>query len=308
MISEISLGIKHPLLPNQSLMQRLTQSKIIGISTNFNVNPSPMVSSIGQTVLETISQTDESVNWVRTPIKSSLQGEQTRKTRTLGNENYLDNNKCNENSSVSDLSATVCSPIESARDFPKLPVALRKINSRDALGQVHILGQSSVQSLQTLNLSTENSDEQQLDKLSLTRSDLSQVDQSSSQTAPKSWSNLAELIGEDKPLSSQSLSLEDRDNPDIEGFIFTPEGFHPIYADSINKMDNVSASIEEETTTVAGISSSPREITPPVVTVVQSSPSTTSELVNESNLRMLAQEVYKLVRQRLHMERERYRH
>jgi hypothetical protein len=232
-----------------------------------------------------------------------------------------------ENRDKNELSPPFLPEVSQAKSFPQLPLSWQDLNTIISLGQFQGLGWSSLQSLQVLNLTPETSIDQELGKfpfgssennqnrlpesslsplnspsLHKSNSDFHLESQSSSQTPPTSWSSLAELIGEDSPASSQ-----DREDEEIESFMFTPDGFRPLYASPRKKSGDVADSIEAETKTASRTNQTPIETIQPSVTVAKSSQSSEPELVSESNLRMLAQEVYKLVRQRLQIERERYR-
>jgi hypothetical protein len=298
-ISELSLGINKPLLPAKPLGQTSGKAHDSEIFVDSNLHNLNILSSTGKTVLAAISQAGE---------------EESVETRPV--ENQVTNN----------LSTTVLE-VTQAQSFPQLPLKWQDLNTIISLGQFQGLGKSSIQSLQVLNLTPETSVEQELAEFSLggsendqnylpesslsplkstfskkSNSDLHLENKSASQTTPTAWSSLAELIGEDGSVSSQ-----DSDDEDIEGFMFTPEGFRPIYANPIKTSGDVADSIEAETQMTSGTNQTPIETMQPSVTVAQSSQSTEPELASESNLRILAQEVYKLVRQRLQIERERYR-
>ena len=298
-ISELSLGINKPLLPAKPLGQTLGKAHDSGIFVDSNVHNLNILSSTGKTVLAAISQAGEEESIETRPVEKQVKN---------------------------DLSTTV-PEVTQSQSFPQLPLKWQDLNAIIYLGQFQGLGKSSIQSLQVLNLTPETSVEQELAKFSLggseneqnrlsdsslsplnstfsnkSNSDLHLENKSASQTTPTAWSSLAELIGEDSSVSSQ-----DSDDEDIEGFMFTPEGFRPIYTNPIKTSGDVADSIEAEAKTVSETYQTPRVTVQPSSTVVPSSQSTEPELVSESNLRMLAQEVYKLVRQRLQIERERYR-
>lgn len=298
-ISELSLGINKPLLPAKPLGQTLGKAHDSGIFVDSNVHNLNILSSTGKTVLAAISQAGEEESIETRPVEKQVKN---------------------------DLSTTV-PEVTQSQSFPQLPLKWQDLNAIIYLGQFQGLGKSSIQSLQVLNLTPETSVEQELAKFSLggsendqnrlsdsslsplnstfsnkSNSDLHLENKSASQTTPTAWSSLAELIGEDSSVSSQ-----DSDDEDIEGFMFTPEGFRPIYANPIKTSGDVADSIEAETQMTSGTNQTPIETIQPSATVAQSSQSTEPELASESNLRMLAQEVYKLVRQRLQIERERYR-
>jgi|GEM_PF-5192083 len=298
-ISELSLGINKPLLPAKPLGQTLGEAHDSGIFVDSNVHNLNILSSTGKTVLAAISQAGEEESIETRPVEKQVKN---------------------------DLSPTV-PEVTQSQSFPQLPLKWQDLNTIIYLGQFQGLGKSSIQSLQVLNLTPETSVEQELAEFSLggseneqnrlsesslsplnstfsnkSNSDLHLENKSASQTTPTAWSSLAELIGEDSSVSSQ-----DSDDEDIEGFMFTPEGFRPIYTNPIKTSGDVADSIEAEAKTVSETYQTPRVTVQPSSTVVPSSQSTEPELVSESNLRMLAQEVYKLVRQRLQIERERYR-
>jgi len=298
-ISELSLGINKPLLPAKPLGQTLGKAHDSGIFVDSNVHNLNILSSTGKTVLAAISQAGEEESIETRPVEKQVKN---------------------------DLSTTV-PEVTQSQSFPQLPLKWQDLNAIIYLGQFQGLGKSSIQSLQVLNLTPETSVEQELAEFSLggsendqnrlsdsslsplnstfsnkSNSDLHLENKSASQTTPTAWSSLAELIGEDSSVSSQ-----DSDDEDIEGFMFTPEGFRPIYANPIKTSGDVADSIEAETQMTSGTNQTPIETIQPSATVAQSSQSTEPELASESNLRMLAQEVYKLVRQRLQIERERYR-
>jgi hypothetical protein len=293
-----------------------------GLLANSTVHNLDILSSTGRTVLAAISQTEEkeSVRLAENAqandgvgLRNDTQGSSIPRNRISGEDN-------------NEISAFY-PKVNQAKSFPQLPLSWQDLNTIISLGQFQGLGKSSIQSLQVLNLTSETSAEQELAEFSLpgsqndsnplpdsslsllnstfsnkSNSDLHLENQSASQTTPTAWSSLAELIGEDSSVSSQ-----DSDDEDIEGFMFTPEGFRPIYANPIKTSGDVADSIEAEAKTVSETYQTPRVTVQPSSTVAQSSQSTEPELVSESNLRMLAQEVYKLVRQRLQIERERYR-
>ncbi|MEQ9354373.1 hypothetical protein [Coleofasciculus chthonoplastes] len=320
--SELSLGIKKPLLSAKPLGQTPGKLPTLGLFTNSTVHNLDILSSTGRTVLAAISQTEEKqpVRLAENAqandgvgLRNDTQGSSIPRNRVSGEDN-------------NEISAFY-PKVNQAKSFPQLPLSWQDLNTIISLGQFDGLGWSSLQSLQVLNLTPETSIDQELGELSLSssennqnrllelslsrlnsisldksHSDLNLDSQSSSQTTPTSWESLAELIGEDSSVSSQ-----DRDNEYIEGFMFTPEGFRPIYANPIKTSGDVADLIEAEAKTVSETDQTPRVTVQPSVTVVQPSQSSESELVSESNLRMLAQEVYKLVRQRLQIERERYR-
>jgi len=320
--SELSLGIKKPLLSAKPLGQMTSKLPPLGLLANSNVHNLDILSSTGRTVLAAISQTEEkeSVRLAENAQANDGVGLRNDTQRSSIPRNRVSGEDNNEISAF-------YPKVNQAKSFPQLPLSWQDLNTIIYLGQFHSLGRSSLQSLQVLNLTFETSIDQELGKLSLSRSendqnrlpksslsrlnsisldkshsDLNLESQSSSKTTPTSWESLAELIGEDSPASSQ-----DRDDENIEGFMFTPEGFRPIYTNPRKKYDDVADSIEAEAKTVSESYQTPRVTVQPSATVVQSSQSSESELVSESNLRMLAQEVYKLVRQRLQIERERYR-
>jgi len=314
--SELSLGIKKPLLSAKPLGQMPCKLPTPGLLANSNVHNLDLLSSTGITVLAAISQKreKESVRLAQNDQTNDDVGLLVEKASRL----------CPSTQPTKVISAP---EVAQAKSFPQLPLNWKDLTPKTTLGQFQGLGKSSIQSLQVLNLTPETSVEQELAEFSLSssendpnrlpesslsrlnsisldksNSDLNLDSQSASQTTPTAWSSLAELIGEDSSVSSQ-----DSDDEDIEGFMFTPEGFRPIYANPIKKSGDVVDSIEAETQMTSGTNQTPIETIQPSVTVVQSSQSTEPELVSESNLRMLAQEVYKLVRQRLQIERERYR-
>lgn len=320
--SELSLGLKKPLLSAKPLGQMPGKLPTPGLLANSTVHNLDILSSTGRTVLAAISQTEEkeSVRLAENAqandgvgLRNDTQGSSIPRNRISGEDN-------------NEISAFY-PKVNQAKSFPQLPLSWQDLNTIISLGQFQGLGKSSIQSLQVLNLTSETSAEQELAEFSLpgsqndsnplpdsslsllnstfsnkSNSDLHLENQSASQTTPTAWSSLAELIGEDSSVSSQ-----DSDDEDIEGFMFTPEGFRPIYANPIKTSGDVADSIEAEAKTVSETYQTPRVTVQPSSTVAQSSQSTEPELVSESNLRMLAQEVYKLVRQRLQIERERYR-
>ncbi|MFP4414497.1 hypothetical protein [Coleofasciculus sp.] len=320
--SELSLGIKKPLLSAKTLGQMPGKLPTLGLLANSNFHNLDILSSTGRTVLAAISQTEEkeSVRLAENAQANDGVGLRNDTQRSSIPRNRVSGEDNNEISAF-------YPKVNQAKSFPQLPLNWQELNTIIYLGQFQGLGKSSIQSLQVLNLTPETSAEQvlatfslqgsendqnRLPELSFSRlnsisldkshSDLNLDSQSSSQTKPTAWSSLAELIGEDSSVSSQ-----DSDDEDIEGFMFTPEGFRPIYANPRKTSGDVADSIEAEAKTVSETYQTPRVTLQPSVTVVQSSQSSESELVSESNLRMLAQEVYKLVRQRLQIERERYR-
>jgi len=322
--SELSLGIKKPLLSAKPLGQMPGKLPTLGLLANSNVHNLDILSSTGRTVLAAISQTEEKESvrlaenaqandGVGVGLRNDTQRSSIPRNRVSGEDN-------------NEISAFY-PKVNQAKSFPQLPLNWQDLNTIIYLGQFQGLGKSSIQSLQVLNLTPETSAEQELAAFSLhgsennqnrlpdssfsplnstfsnkSNSDLHLENKSASQTTPTAWSSLAELIGEDSSVSSQ-----DSDDEDIEGFMFTPEGFRPIYANPIKTSGDVADSIEAEAKTVSETYQTPRVTVQPSSTVVPSSQSTEPELVSESNLRMLAQEVYKLVRQRLQIERERYR-
>lgn len=320
--SELSLGIKKPLLSAKPLGQMTGKLPTPGLLANSTVHNLDILSSTGRTVLAAISQTEEkeSVRLAENAQANDGVGLRNDTQRSSIPRNRVSGEDNNEISAF-------YPKVNQAKSFPQLPLSWQDLNTLIYLGQFHSLGRSSLQSLQVLNLTFETSIDQELGELSLSRSENEQNrlpelsfsrlnsisldkshsnlhldSQSSSQTTPTSWESLAELIGEDSPASSQ-----DRDDENIEGFMFTPEGFRPIYANPRKTSGDVADSIEAEAKTVSETDQTPRVTVQPSSTVVPSSQSTEPELVSESNLRMLAQEVYKLVRQRLQIDRERYR-
>ncbi|MEQ8958864.1 MAG: hypothetical protein RLP02_13220 [Coleofasciculus sp. C2-GNP5-27] len=311
-VSERSLGIKKPLLSPQPLGQIPIKSHALGIFANSDVPHLDILSSTGRTVLAAISQPreEEPVRWAEnTQANDGIElRNETQPTKLTGvpgeaptvmadqqktpiqsgrleeNLERIDENdqleiRPIENRDENKLSTPFLPEVSQAKSFPQLPLSWQDLNIIISLGQFQGLGRSSLQSLQVLNLTPETS-----------------------KTTPTSWSSLAELIGEDSPASSQ-----DRHDEEIEGFMFTPDGFRPLYASPRKKLADVADSIEAESKTASGTNQTPIEMIQPSVTVAKSSQSSEPELVSESNLRMLAQEVYKLVRQRLQIERERYR-
>lgn len=326
--SELSLGIKKPLLPTQPLGQTQGNSQYLGIFAKSKIHNLDILSATGKIVLAAISQAGEtatdSTDKSQIPVKSEgmaenldrIQETDTVETRSV------------EKREKAEVEAPIVPEVTQDQSFPQLPLIWQKLSQITSLGQVQGLGQSSVQSLQVLKLTPEASINQQFAEFTLrgsednhnrfsesslsplnssafdkSHSDLPLENQSSSQTAPTTWSSLAELIGEDDhPGSSQ-----DREDEDIEGFMFTPDGFHPMYANPGKKRGKLVDLTEAETPTVSGTNQLPTVTIQPATTAVKSSQSSEPELVSESNLRMLAQEVYKLVRQRLQIERERYR-
>ncbi|MEQ8751912.1 MAG: hypothetical protein RID09_00140 [Coleofasciculus sp. G1-WW12-02] len=323
MISEIPLGIKKPLLPAKPLGQTPSQSHSLPVFVHSNIHKIDLLSSTGKTLLATITQ--KAATAIADKRKIPVQSEQIE-------ENLERVDEYAENTDKPDLTATIDPGVEPAKAFPPLPISLAKLNPITALGQFQVLGQSSRSTLQGLSLNFESLAEQKLEdfslrdlendqnplpetnfsQLKLTRSQrenlaLTLDSQPSSQSTQTSWSSLAELVGEDSPLPRDSRVIKDKDDAEIEGFMFTPEGFRPIYANPGKKWGDVPDLIEAETTTVSGTNQIPIETIQPSVKIATSSPSTEPELVSESNLRMLAQEIYKLVRQRLQIERERYR-
>lgn len=330
MISEIPLGIKKPLLPAKPLGQTPSQSHSLPVFVHSNVHKIDILSSTGKTVLAAITQ--EAATAVADKRKIPVQSEQIEENLERVDENYELETRLAENTDKPDLTATIDPGIEPAKAFVQLPISLAKLNLINALGQFQVLGQSSRYTLQELSLNFESLAEQKLEDFSLrglendqnplpetnfsqlksTRSqrgnsELTLDSQPSSQSTPTSWSSLAELVGEDSPPPRDSRVIQDKDDAEIEGFMFTPQGFRPIYANPGKKWGDVPDLIEAETTTVSGTHQIPIETIQPSVKIATSSPSTEPELVSESNLRMLAQEIYKLVRQRLQIERERYR-
>ncbi|MEQ8998887.1 MAG: hypothetical protein RID53_20495 [Coleofasciculus sp. B1-GNL1-01] len=320
--SELSLGIKKPLLSAKPLGQMPSKLPTLGLLANSNVHNLDILSSTGRTVLAAISQKreKESVKLAENAQANDGVGLRNDTQRSTIPRSWVSGEDNNEISAF-------YPKVNQAKSFPQLPLSWQDLNTIISLGQFHSLGRSSLQSLQVLNLTFETSINQELGELSLSRSendqnrlpessfsrlnsisldkshsDLNLDSQSSSQTTPTSWESLAELIGEDSSVSSQ-----DSDDEDIEGFMFTPEGFRPIYANPIKTSGDGADSIEAEAKTVSETYQTPKVTVQPSSTVVPSSQSNEPELVSESNLRMLAQEVYKLVRQRLQIERERYR-
>ncbi|MFP4103735.1 hypothetical protein [Coleofasciculus sp.] len=320
--SELSLGIKKPLLSAKTLGQMPGKLPTLGLLANSNFHNLDILSSTGRTVLAAISQTEEkeSVRLAENAQANDGVGLRNDTQRSSIPRNRVSGEDNNEISAF-------YPKVNQAKSFPQLPLNWQELNTIIYLGQFQGLGKSSIQSLQVLNLTPETSAEQvlatfslqgsendqnRLPELSFSRlnsisldkshSDLNLDSQSSSKTTPTAWESLAELIGEDSSVSSQ-----DSDDEDIEGFMFTPEGFRPIYANPRKTSGDVADSIEAEAKTVSETYQTPRVTLQPSSTVVPPSQSTEPELVSESNLRMLAQEVYKLVRQRLQIERERYR-
>jgi len=326
--SELSLGIKKPLLLTQPLGQTLGNFQHLGIFAKSKIHDLDILSATGKIVLAAISQAGEtatdSTDKSQIPVKSEgmaenldrIQETDTVETRSV------------EKRETAEVKTPIVPEVTQDQSFPQLPLIGQNLNTITSLGQVQGLGQSSVQSLQVLKLTPEPSINQQFAEFSLrgsednhndfsessfsplnssafdkSHSDLPLENQSSSQTAPTSWSSLAELIGENDDITSS----RDRDDEDIEGFMFTPDGFHPMYANPEKKRGKLVDLTEAETPTVSGTNQLPTVTIQPATTAVQSSQSSEPELVSESNLRMLAQEVYKLVRQRLQIERERYR-
>ncbi|MEQ9551371.1 MAG: hypothetical protein RIM23_17390 [Coleofasciculus sp. G3-WIS-01] len=323
MISEIPLGIKKPLLPAKPLGQTPSQSHSLPVFVHSNIHKIDILSSTGKTVLAAI--TEEAATAVADKRKIPVQSEQIE-------ENLERVDEYAENTDKPDLTATIDPGVDPTKAFPPLPISLAKLNPITALGQFQVLGQSSRSTLPGLSLNFESLAEQTLEdfssrglendqnplpetnssQLKSTRSqrgnsELTLDSQPSSQSTQTSWSSLAELVGEDSPPPRDSRVIQDQDDAEIEGFMFTPEGFRPIYANPGKKWGDVPDLIEAETTTVSGTNQIPIETNQPSVKIATSSPSTEPELVSESNLRMLAQEIYKLVRQRLQIERERYR-
>ncbi|MFP5274950.1 hypothetical protein [Coleofasciculus sp.] len=323
MISEIPLGIKKPLLPAKPLGQTPSQSHSLPVFVHSNIHKIDILSSTGKTLLATITQ--KAATAVADKRKIPVQSEQIE-------ENLERVDEYAENTDKPDLTATINPGVEPAKAFPPLPISLAKLNPITALGQFQVLGQSSRSTLQGLSLNFESLAEQKLEDFSLrglendqnplpetnfsqlksTRSqkgnsELTLDSQPSSQSTQTSWSSLAELVGEDSPPPRNLRVIQDKDDAEMEGFMFTPEGFRPIYANPEKKWGDVPDLIEAETETVSGTHQIPIETIQPSVKIATSSPSTEPELVSESNLRMLAQEIYKLVRQRLQIERERYR-
>lgn len=323
MIYEIPLGIKKPLLPAKPLGQTPSQSHSLPVFVPSNIHKIDILSSTGKTVLAAI--TEEAATAVADKRKIPVQSEQIE-------ENLERVDEYAENTDKPDLTATIDPGVEPAKAFVPLPISLAKLNPITALGQFHLLGQSSRSTLQVLSLNFESLAEQKLEDFSLrglendqnplpetnfsplksTRSqrgnsELTLDSQPSSQSTQTSWSSLAELVGEDSLPPRDSRVIQDKDDAEIEGFMFTPEGFRPIYANPGKKWGDVPDLIEAETETVSGTNQIPIETIQPSVKIATSSPSTEPELVSESNLRMLAQEIYKLVRQRLQIDRERYR-
>lgn len=327
-LSELSLGIKKPLMPTQTLGQTLEKSQYLGIFTNSNIHDLDILSTTGRIFLAAISKAGEtstdSTDKSQIPVKSEGMAENLDQIQETDNVETRSVDKREK----AEVETPIVPEVTQDQSFPQLPLTGQKLSQITSLGQVQGLGQSSVQSLQVLNLTPETSSNQEFAEFPLrgsendyndlsestlsllnsnafdkSYSDLPLENQSSSQTAPTAWSSLAELIGEDNhPSSSQ-----DRDDEDIEGFMFTPDGFRPMYANPGQKTGNLVDLTEAETPTASGNIQLPTVTIQPTATAVQSSQSSEPELVSESNLRMLAQEVYKLVRQRLQIERERYR-
>ncbi|HAG81875.1 MAG TPA: hypothetical protein DCL61_12095 [Cyanobacteria bacterium UBA12227] len=328
---ELPLGIKHPLLPLKPLGQIPLLSKFLYPLENSKGNRMEsrtdiLLSPYGKTILQGIGEQAEET--LVEDEKVSVTFNSTNPTQS--NEQEI-REKTNSDRTVVEL-------LSETREFPLLPTVVNNLTQIELLGQSTALGEESLQTLQTLTIGDDstldnpnNTQEvtsyetpQKTDNYSLgipseTKNNhplFNQSDQSTSNTIPTSWSSIAELIGETSPSNSQESAIQQLDDDEFEEFIFTPDGFRRVHSSQIQLSDSVNSILPErinKNNQQASFSQNqpesdrtPTEI--PEATVEIISPySQEEDIVSEANLEILAQEVYKLVRQRLERERERNR-
>ncbi|MBE9129664.1 MULTISPECIES: hypothetical protein [unclassified Coleofasciculus] len=305
------LGLNNSLVPSQSLLQTLGQPQLLnplgatplGSSTLSHVQQGgeSLLSPYGKSSFAAMSQYAESAvslddkNRVREHINAPQQEIRFQKQDVPHTE--------------------VNQQIAAAQEVLSLPRVLDNLTQISPLGCSKSLGQDSVKILQVFPPVAEPSLSNKPNPvfppiqrksaplvdnfvgtnrsiLNATKTDSSR--QFTNSNLPASWSSLAELMSEIAPLDSQPAMLQTDADNESETLFFTPEGFRKIPSPPVKFPNQVADAATQL----------------PIGTIQPSSTTQDSRedsTVSESDLDSLAREVFRLVRQRLQIERERYR-
>ncbi|HBB32339.1 MAG TPA: hypothetical protein DDZ80_19775 [Cyanobacteria bacterium UBA8803] len=315
-LSNLPLGLQDPLLPSHPLGQALLQTECLARlgGAELTLRPSTpeiLLSPQGRTALAAIHQIPET--------KEDKVGGTVEDNFTKISAPSSDSTSPNPQTSPE---TTVAQLLSEAPELLSLPNVLNDLTQIRPLGQSEVLGQDSIQTLQTFPFSNQSSSAsspqdlptpiqskpeklaasssgRNLPTFSITdpsnrNSPLDRFSHNSANKIPASWSSLAELIESSNSTDSNSTDslfpvIQPHGEEKFEDLIFTPEGFQKAPRQEV-KQEYQNQVPSNTSVTYSAARSQPPE----------------QEIVSESNLDMLAREIYRSVRQRLVIERERY--
>ena len=332
MDNEAPLGIKEPLLPPKPLgnleWQSQSRSPVVKLDTNIGqAGRDILLSPYGKSTLNAITEIAEEDIFVN---------RSNRKISALSD----DLNKKNHPNQLGKIETktsdiTVSQVLSEGKESLPVLTVVDSLTCIKPLPDSSFLGEKSLKTLQVLPIIKQSELVQQINNQSLSTSPTPQnlaklsllsstkaknsnqqayqPSQKSLRDIPTSWSSIAELIGE-IPTQEQQLSTFQESDDEFEEFIFTPEGFHKINSHQMQPLDYSDPIVRDRTNPSnkpASLSNSlpqsdRQSPENPETTVEITSPyAREEEIVSEANLEILAHEVYKFVRQRLEIERER---